>query len=90
MPTLTEIEQATDALPQDEQETLFEWLCERMRRRRLSNPSPHSFLDIPPISLGGVICPLGPDDDLLGEMLENERVLLQTDVAKTGNRHDPA
>jgi len=30
----------------------------------------HSVLDIPPVSLGCVLRPLGPDDDLLAEMLE--------------------
>lgn len=30
----------------------------------------HSVLDIPPVSLGGVLKPLSSDDDLLGEMLE--------------------
>jgi hypothetical protein len=31
---------------------------------------PHSILDIPAVSLGGILQPLTPDDDLLGEMLE--------------------
>jgi len=31
---------------------------------------PHSILDIPAVSVGSVLCPLTPDDDLLGEMLE--------------------
>lgn len=30
----------------------------------------HSLLDIPPISLGAVLRPVGEGDDLLGEMLE--------------------
>ena len=30
----------------------------------------HSVADIPSVSLGAVLRPLGPDDDLLGEMLE--------------------
>jgi predicted DNA-binding antitoxin AbrB/MazE fold protein len=29
-----------------------------------------SILDIPPVSLGQMLCPLTSDDDLLGEMLE--------------------
>ncbi len=33
--------------------------------------SPHSFMDIPTVSLGGVLRPLIADDDLLGEMLED-------------------
>lgn len=31
---------------------------------------PHSVLDIPPVSVGAVLCPLTSEDDLLGEMLE--------------------
>jgi hypothetical protein len=30
----------------------------------------HSVQDISPVSLGTLLSPLGPDDDLLGEMLE--------------------
>jgi hypothetical protein len=30
----------------------------------------HSILDIPSVSVGAVLRPLTPDDDLLGEMLE--------------------
>jgi hypothetical protein len=70
MSSLTEIEQATDALPLDQQESLFVWLSGRLHRRRLASGSSHSVLDITPVSLGRVIRPLGPDDDLLGEMLE--------------------
>jgi len=70
MSTLTEIERAADALPQDQKESLLEWLSERMRRRQLNSASPHSVLDIAPVSLGRVIRPLSPDDDLLGKMLE--------------------
>lgn len=33
--------------------------------------SPHSVLDIVPVSLGQVIRPLGSDDDLLDELLED-------------------
>ena len=67
---MTEIERAADALPQDQQESLLEWLSERMRTRRLKRATPHSLLDIAPVSLGRVLRPLSPDDDLLGEMLE--------------------
>ncbi len=35
-----------------------------------SEQRPHSLLDIPPVSLGSVLRPIRPDDDLLGEMLE--------------------
>jgi hypothetical protein len=33
----------------------------------------HSVLDIPTVSVGGVIAPVNPDDDLLGEMLEDRK-----------------
>ena len=32
-----------------------------------------SILDFPPLNLGAVLRPLGPDDDLLGEMLNEAR-----------------
>ena len=73
MSTLTEIERAADSLPLEQQENLFEWLAEQLRRRRLGNASPHSVLEIPSVSLGQVICPLNRDDDLLGEMLEGRQ-----------------
>jgi hypothetical protein len=44
-----------------------------MRRRRLKSALPHSVLDIAPVSLGRVIRPFSPDDDLLGEMLEGRQ-----------------
>jgi len=71
MSSLTEIERAADALPLDQQESLFVWLSGRLHRRRSGGKSPHSVLDIAPVSLGRVIRPPGPDDDLLGEMLED-------------------
>ena len=33
-------------------------------------PSRMSILEFPPLELGNVLRPLGPDDDLLGEMLD--------------------
>jgi hypothetical protein len=73
MSTLAEIERAADALPPDQQESLLEWLSERMRRRLLKSGAPHSVLDIAPVSLGRVIRPLNSADDLLGEMLEDRQ-----------------
>jgi hypothetical protein len=35
-----------------------------------AGPDTHSILDIPPVGVGAVVRPLGPEDDLLGEMLE--------------------
>jgi hypothetical protein len=34
----------------------------------------HSVLDIPPVSMGKILRPLGPDDDLLEEMLEGRNL----------------
>jgi hypothetical protein len=73
MSTLTEIERAADSLPLEQQENLFEWLAEQLRRRRLGSASAHSVLEIPPVSLGHVMRPLNRDDDLLGEMVEGRQ-----------------
>ena len=41
------------------------------RKSRLGSGTPiHSILDILPVSLGAILRPLTPHDDLLGEMLE--------------------
>jgi hypothetical protein len=32
---------------------------------------PHRILDVPPVSLGALLSTPSPDDDLLGEMLED-------------------
>jgi hypothetical protein len=71
MSSLAEIERAAEALPLEQQESLFKWPSGRLRNRSLESISRHSLLDIAPVSLGGVIRPLGPNDDLLGEMLED-------------------
>jgi hypothetical protein len=36
----------------------------------VESAQPHSILEIPAVSLGAVLQPSTPDDDLLGEMLE--------------------
>lgn len=80
MNTLSEIEAAMESLPVRQQEALFASLAARLDRavnlglRQNSYPPMqprHSILDIPPAHLGGVLRPLAPDDDLLGEMLED-------------------
>ena len=82
MNTLSEIEAAVKSLPMRQQEALFTSLAARLshpvspERREHSYPSTqpgHSVLDISPVHLGGVLRPLSPDDDLLGEMLEDRR-----------------
>ena len=39
-----------------------------------ANQGGHSILDVPPVSMGKMMRPLGPDDDLLEEMLEGRRL----------------
>lgn len=39
-----------------------------------ANQDGHSILDIPPVSMGKMLRPLGPDDDLLEEMLEGRNL----------------
>lgn len=69
MPTLTDIETAAAALPLEQQKKLLERLYQLTRTPATSNPGIHSVLDIPAVSLGGMISG-SSDDDLLGEMLE--------------------
>jgi hypothetical protein len=71
MSTLAEIEAAASSLPHEEQRSLLEWLSKRMPTSSTAPSSRHSLLDIPPISLGGIIRPPDADDDILGEMLED-------------------
>ena len=73
MSTLTEVEQAAEALPPEEQESLFERLSVRVRQKQLNNPPPQSGLHIAPVSLGRMLRPLGQCDDLPGEMLQDRR-----------------
>ncbi len=82
MNTLSEIEAAVESLPMRQQEALFTSLAARLSRAVsselrenscLSTQPGHGVLDIPPVHLGGVLRPLSPDDDLLGEMLEDRR-----------------
>ena len=82
MNTLSEIEAAVESLSMRQQEALFTSLAARLGRavspglrENLCPPTRprHSLLDIPPVHLGGVLRPLSPDDDLLGEMLEDRR-----------------
>jgi hypothetical protein len=77
MRDLTELETAADALPTQEKRELVQFLLSRLGEQRsdaASAPSAsHSVLDIEPLSLGETLRPLGPDDDLLGEMLEGRQ-----------------
>lgn len=69
MSTLQEIEAAAAKLPQEQQNQLIDFLMRRAHTSAVQNSTPHSILDIPVVSLGGMI--LQPDDeDLLAEMVE--------------------
>jgi hypothetical protein len=76
MTTLNEIKAAADQLPREELFILYTWMKERLATAApdattLSRgQGSHSVLDIPVVSLGRIIRPLTPDDDILGEMLE--------------------
>ena len=75
MSTLDEIEAAVDQLPPQQQERLLYFLTARLHNGRtvplsMSARAGRSVLDIGPVSVGKVLRPLSPDDDLLGEMLE--------------------
>ena len=75
MSTLTEIEAAVEKLPPLQQEQLLFFLTARLHsKRNLLLPTParaeRNVLDIAPVSVGEVLHPLSPDDDLLDEMLE--------------------
>jgi hypothetical protein len=69
--TLAEIETAVPGLGLRELSQLEHLVrSTRLQRERQSRPS---ALDLPPLSLGTVLQPLGPDDDLLGEMMDDTR-----------------
>jgi len=61
-----EIKVAIEQLSVEDQRKLRQWLG------ALGSPGrTHSVLDIPTVSIGKIIKPLSPDDDILGEMLED-------------------
>lgn len=53
-------------LSKEEPVELFQWLGSFGEPR-----GTHSVLDIPAFSVGKVLRPLSPEDDILGEMLED-------------------
>ena len=72
MSSLTEIEKAAGDLPLEQKERLFLWLAGRLRNERRVIGWPHSVLDIEPVSLGRMTTsPLGGNDDLMDEMLDD-------------------
>ena len=75
MTTLDEIEAAVDKLPPQQQERLLFYLTARLHDGHTVRLAPsirtgRNVLDIAPASVGKVLRPLSPDDDLLDEMLE--------------------
>jgi hypothetical protein len=69
MNTLAEIENAVPKLGMEELDELERYV--RTVRLRRTKPSRPSALDLPPLQLGQVLRPLGPEDDLLEEMLND-------------------
>jgi hypothetical protein len=68
MSTLAEIEAAVPKLSAEELAELERFV--HAERRKASSSQTHSVLDIPTVSVGRILRPLSPEDDLLGEMLE--------------------
>jgi hypothetical protein len=77
MHDLTELETAADALPAQEKRELLQFLVSRLHEEGIDTADlhlpGHSVLDIELVSVGALLQPPGPDDDLLGEMLEGRR-----------------
>ena len=72
MLSLAEIEKAVDHLTADEKRELHRYLQETLQNCVSATPvaMEHSVRDIRVVRLGSVLSAPGPDDDLLGEMLE--------------------
>lgn len=72
MSTLLEIEEAAARLPVEEQRLLATHLAARLSQAAEPPSGGHSVLDIPTVSVGRILKPLSPDDDLLDEMLHGD------------------
>ena len=74
MTTLGEIESAVSNLPQQQKYELFRFLAKELESpvSQIPASASRSVLDIVPVSLGAVLRPFDDDDDLLGEMLEEQ------------------
>jgi hypothetical protein len=68
MSTLAEIEAAVPKLNAQELAELERFV--HVELRKVTTLKVHSVLDIPAVSVGRIIQPFSPEDDLLGEMLE--------------------
>jgi len=75
MLSLTEIEKAVDGLTAEQKRELHRYLEKSLQAPTSARPvgNGHSVLDIATIQLGCILQLLGPDDDLLGEMLEGNQ-----------------
>ena len=71
MSTIAEIEAVLPRL-RDEELSELEQVVRAARRQRIQGTR-RSALDLPPLRLGEVLRPIGADDDLLGEMLDDAR-----------------
>lgn len=73
MSQLTQLEAAAESLSAEDKRALVAFLLEKLRQDSDSAAPPRrgeSIRDIEPVSVGKILRPLSPDDDLLGEMLE--------------------
>ena len=77
MTTLIEIEKAAAALPKEEQKILLTRLLKQVHgqnEKKDEKDTRPSIRDIQPVSVGKILRPFSPDDDILGEMLEGRRL----------------
>jgi hypothetical protein len=68
MSTLAEIEAALPNLSSEDLTKLEQTIRELLSKR--DGPPGKSWRDIKPFNAGKMLKPLGPDDDILGEMIE--------------------
>ena len=68
MSTLAEIEEGVPHLSADELAELERFV--RKTRQEQSRRNPHSVLDLKPVHLGGMLCPLGDREEWHDELLE--------------------
>ena len=72
MKTLTEIESEVEALSPDQKYMLYRFLEGQLKGAIGAPFKRQSVLDIPTVNLGKILRPLTGEDDLLGEMLEEQ------------------
>ncbi len=72
MSTLLEVEAVVPQFSVEELAELEKFV--HTTRRQKEQATKHSLLDLPRFSVGSILRPVSPDDDLLGEMLEGRRL----------------